>query len=271
MRVLVADSLVTSHSMPDTEQQLVDSQESLSMSTDFSRIRSIVVLTGAGISAESGLSTFRLKDGLWDNHSVEDVATPEAFVRNPILVHEFYNARRQQLNSVAPNAAHETLAKFEKNFTGDFLLVTQNVDDLHDRAGSKNLIHMHGELLESRCTSCNVIARISRDLTVDSVCSNCQGRGTVRPNIVWFGEMPMAMEQIYAALAQCDLFVSIGTSGNVYPAAGFFQEAKMAGALTVELNLEPSERASGFDICQYGPATRLVPEFFQLPQNSERR
>ena len=241
------------------------------MSTDFSRIRSIVVLTGAGISAESGLSTFRLKDGLWDNHSVEDVATPEAFVRNPILVHEFYNARRQQLNSVAPNAAHEALAKFEKNFTGDFLLVTQNVDDLHDRAGSKNLIHMHGELLKSRCTSCDVIARINRDLTADSVCSNCQGRGTVRPNIVWFGEMPMAMEQIYAALAQCDLFVSIGTSGNVYPAAGFYQEAKMAGALTVELNLDPSERASGFDICQYGPATRLVPEFFQLPRNSEHR
>ena len=236
------------------------------MTTDFSCIRSIVVLTGAGVSAESGLSTFRLKDGLWDNHSVEDVATPEAFARNPALVHGFYNARRQQLNSVTPNAAHEALARFEKDFTGSFLLVTQNVDDLHDRAGSRNLVHMHGALLESRCTSCDVITRINHDLTSDSVCSACQHRGTVRPNIVWFGEMPMAMDQIYAALAHCDLFVSIGTSGNVYPAAGFFREAKAVGALTVELNLDPSECASGFDIRHYGPATRLVPEFFRLPQ-----
>ena len=241
------------------------------MTMDFSRIRSIVVLTGAGISAESGLSTFRLKDGLWDNHSVEDVATPEAFLRNPALVHEFYNARRQQLSSVVPNAAHEALARFEQNFSGDFLLVTQNVDDLHDRAGSENLIHMHGELLASRCSNCAAIAKINHDLTTDSVCSNCQCTGTMRPDIVWFGEMPMAMDQIYTALAKCELFVSIGTSGNVYPAAGFFQEAKMAGALTVELNLDPSERATGFDICHYGPATRLVPEFFQLPQGAEHR
>ena len=262
----VAIAVVTSGLIADTVQQLTDSNESISMTTDFSNIRSIVVLTGAGISAESGLSTFRLKDGLWDNHSVEDVATPEAFARNPALVHEFYNARRQQLNSVTPNAAHEALARFEKNFMGNFLLVTQNVDDLHDRAGSRNLIHMHGELLESRCISCDVITRINHDLTPGSVCSTCQRKGTVRPNIVWFGEMPLAMEQIYTALTHCDLFVSIGTSGNVYPAAGFFQEAKAAGALTVELNLDPSECASGFDIRRYGPATRLVPEFFRLPQ-----
>ena len=235
------------------------------MTADFSRNRSIVVLTGAGISAESGLSTFRLKDGLWDNHSVEDVATPEAFSRNPALVHEFYNARRQQLNSVAPNAAHLALAEFEQQFPGDFLLVTQNVDDLHDRAGSKNLIHMHGELLESRCTACDAVERIDHDLTTDSVCPQCHRQGTVRPNIVWFGEMPLDMDRIYNALAQCDLFVSIGTSGNVYPAAGFCQEAKIAGAQTIELNLDPSEVASGFDICQYRLATQLVPDFFRLP------
>jgi len=235
------------------------------MIPDFSRIRSIVVLTGAGISAESGLSTFRLKDGLWDNHAVEDVATPEAFRRNPSLVHEFYNARRQQLDSVVPNAAHLALAGFEKQFSGDFLLVTQNVDDLHDRAGSKNLIHMHGELLESRCTGCDAVERIDHDLTTASVCATCQRTGTVRPNIVWFGEMPMAMDRIYNTLAQCDLFVSIGTSGNVYPAAGFCQEAKIAGAQTIELNLGPSKGASSFDICQYGLATELVPDFFRLP------
>lgn len=235
------------------------------MIADFSCIRSIVVLTGAGISAESGLSTFRLKDGLWDNHKVEDVATPEAFRRNPDQVHKFYNARRRQLNSVEPNAAHWALARFEQHFTGNFLLVTQNVDDLHDRAGSKNLIHMHGELLQSRCTECGIIEKIVYDLNTENVCVRCQRTGTIRPNIVWFGEMPLAMETIYDALSQCDLFVSIGTSGNVYPAAGFFQEAKMAGAHTIELNLDPSEGASGFDDRRYGLATELVPDFFQLP------
>ncbi|CAM3758128.1 Sir2 family NAD+-dependent deacetylase [Parendozoicomonas haliclonae] len=232
------------------------------MSFYFTNINSIVVLTGAGISAESGLSTFRLKDGLWDNHPVDEVATPEGFQRNPALVHEFYNARRQQLSSVEPNAAHLALSAFEKSFSGNILLVTQNVDDLHDRAGSHNLVHMHGELLKCRCTACGTIKEIRSDLSTDSLCEDCGRKGTLRPDIVWFGEMPMELDRIYDALAQCDLFVSIGTSGNVYPAAGFFQEAKMAGAHTVELNLDPGEHASGFDQCLYGPATQLVPEFF---------
>ncbi len=234
------------------------------MPVDFSSMQSVVVLTGAGISAESGLSTFRLKDGLWDNHAVDDVATPEGFLRNPALVHQFYNARRRQLSSVVPNLAHATLATFERNFTGEFLLVTQNIDDLHDRAGSQNLIHMHGELLKSRCIACRRIRPVAMDMTPDSLCPDCGQQGALRPDVVWFEEMPIGLEQIYSALACCDLFVSIGTSGNVYPAAGFFQEARRAGAQTVELNLDPGEHASGFDICLYGPATKLVPDFFQL-------
>ncbi|MAD43814.1 MAG: NAD-dependent protein deacylase [Oceanospirillaceae bacterium] len=229
------------------------------MSTQFRRI---VVLTGAGISAESGLKTFRDGDGLWENHSVEDVATPEAFERNPALVQNFYNERRRQLADVHPNPAHQALADFEQSFDGSFLLVTQNVDDLHERAGSENLLHMHGELLKARCINSGAVISFSQDITADTPCPCCQ-QLSLRPHIVWFGEMPLYMDDIYAALEQCDLFVSIGTSGHVYPAAGFVQIARQAGAHTVELNMEPSNVEDLFAEHRYGPAGTEVPGYFQ--------
>lgn len=226
-------------------------------------VNSIVVLTGAGISAESGIDTFRAEDGLWENHRIEDVATPEGFDRNPQLVHHFYNARRQQLLSegVRPNPAHSALARLEHEFPGQVLVVTQNVDNLHERAGSRSLVHMHGELLKMRCTVSNLVFDIREDLSFDNECRCCQTPGNLRPDIVWFGEMPMHMPRIINALQQCDLFLSIGTSGNVYPAAGFYQNAKSRGAYTVELNLDPTE--SQFDEHIYGSAASIVPEFVQ--------
>ena len=221
----------------------------------------IVVLTGAGISAESGIRTFRAADGLWESHRPEDVATPEAFQRNPDLVQRFYNERRAQLLSgnIHPNAAHVALAELERDFPGDFLLVTQNIDDLHERAGSKRLIHMHGELLKSRCIRSGSVFPVSGDLRTASRCQCCQASGTLRPHVVWFGEMPLELERIYANLARCDLFLSVGTSGNVYPAAGLVEIANQAGARTIELNLEPSSVASAFDQHVTGSATRTLP------------
>ncbi len=225
--------------------------------------RSIVVLTGAGISAGSGIRTFRAADGLWEDHRVEDVATPEAFERDPVLVQRFYNARRQQLlNGIQPNAGHIALADFEKRFTGNFTLVTQNIDNLHEQAGSQNVLHMHGELLKSRCASTGTLYPCTTDMTPDDACACCGVNGNLRPHVVWFGEMPLYMDQIEQRLCECDLFVSIGTSGNVYPAAGFFQQAKQYGADTVELNLEPSHNGSHFDQQFYGPATEIVDGFF---------
>lgn len=219
----------------------------------------LVVLTGAGVSAESGVPTFRSSDGLWEGHRIEDVATPEAFARNPERVHAFYNARRRQLATVAPNAAHIALAQLAARWDGDFLLVTQNVDDLHDRALAEvdprpgfELIHMHGELLKARCT---------RTGRVEACVSDLDAGGALRPHIVWFGEMPFAMERIEAALERCDLFAAIGTSGSVYPAAGFVRIARSAGARTVEINLEPGLGADLFDEGVYGPATTTVPAF----------
>ena len=226
--------------------------------------RSIVVLTGAGISAESGIRTFRAADGLWEDHRIEDVASPEGFAHNPALVQRFYNERRRKLfdSSVQPNTAHIALAEFERTFRGEFLLVTQNVDDLHERAGSNQLIHMHGELLKMRCSMSQQIFPIQGDLLSEQRCQCCALTGTLRPHIVWFGEMPLEMDRIYAALDRCDLFVSIGTSGNVYPAAGFVQAARAAGAHTVELNLEPSMQRSSFTEAQHGRASELVPRYF---------
>ncbi|WP_426416925.1 Sir2 family NAD+-dependent deacetylase [Aestuariirhabdus sp. LZHN29] len=226
--------------------------------------RSVVVLTGAGISAESGIRTFRASDGLWEDHPIEEVATPQGFAANPELVQSFYNQRRQQLLSgeVLPNPAHLALAQFEAKFDGEFLLVTQNVDDLHERAGSRALLHMHGELLKARCQHSGRVREQTTALAVDECCDCCGEKGTLRPHIVWFNEMPFYMEEIYNALERCDLFVAIGTSGNVYPAAGFFDEAQRHGAHTVELNLEPSKVASGFAERRNGPASELVPEFF---------
>ena len=226
-----------------------------------SRDARIVLLTGAGISAESGLRTFRAADGLWENHRVQDVATPAAFQRNPELVYRFYNERRRSLATVEPNAAHLALAQLEREWDGEVLLVTQNVDDLHDRAGSENLLHMHGELLMGRCLGCSVEHRWPGDMDHESRCPAC-GRGPVRPHIVWFGEMPLAMDRIYQALDRCDLFVAIGTSGHVYPAAGFV-EAVRPGARTLELNLEPSLVASAFQEARTGRATDLVPAFVE--------
>ncbi len=224
----------------------------------------IVVLTGAGVSAESGLRTFRDNDGLWEDHRIEDVATPEAFRRDAKLVHRFYNMRRAQLMDpeLQPNKAHLALAEFSKRWNGTFNIVTQNVDNLHERADSKNVIHMHGELLQKRCKDSGNVSLCESVIEPNDLCECCGVPGNLRPNIVWFGEMPLHMELIETLLAQCSLFVSIGTSGTVYPAAGFKETAKMYGAKTVELNLEPSATASGFDETHYGAASEIVPAFF---------
>ena len=225
----------------------------------------IVVLTGAGISKESGLDTFRDAGGLWSRVRLEDVATPEAFARDPARVHGFYNARRRNLltNNVEPNAAHTALALLEREWDGAFLLVTQNIDDLHDRAGSRRLIHMHGEMLKSRCESCGAVLPCREDLGVDTACPRCAEAGGMRPHVVWFGEMPFEMDRIHAALGACRIFISIGTSGSVYPAANFVAAARAAGAQTVELNLEPSEGAGLFAERHYGPATQVVPAYVE--------
>ena len=222
----------------------------------------IVILTGAGISRESGLHTFRDADGIWARHRVEDVATPEAFARNPALVQGFYNARRAQLRdpAIRPNAAHDALAELDARWPGAFLLVKQNVDDLHARAGSRRLIAMHGELAKARCLRCGAVSPAPGDLSPEASCPACGSQGGLRPHVVWFGEMPLEMERIGEALAACDLFVSIGTSGAVYPAAGFVREVRHR-AHTLELNLEPSEGSHLFDEARHGPATQLVPAF----------
>ena len=228
------------------------------------RYRNIVVLTGAGISAESGLSTFRGDDGLWEKHRLEDVATPGAFRRDPELVHRFYNMRRAKLGTVEPNPAHKALARLEQEHEGKVLVVTQNIDDLHERGGSKNILHMHGEILKVRCRSCAQVFDWSGDTDESVGCPACGVAPSLRPHIVWFGEMPFCMYEIDEALRACDLFVSIGTSGNVYPAAGFVAQVSALGqAYNVELNLEPSEGVSLFDEARHGPASKLVPEFVE--------
>jgi NAD-dependent deacetylase len=228
-----------------------------------SPIQNIVILTGAGVSAESGIDTFRDAGGLWEQHRVEDVATPEAFARDPDLVLRFYDMRREAIQTKAPNAAHEALARLDAAWPGDLLIVTQNVDDLHERAGAKRLIHMHGEHLNAWCTACDTRSPWTGPLLDRPACTACGTVGTLRPDIVWFGEMPYRMDDIYQALNRADLFVSIGTSGAVYPAAGFVREARAAGARTLELNMEPSQGSHWFDEARHGPATRLVPEWVE--------
>jgi NAD-dependent deacetylase len=227
--------------------------------------QSIVILTGAGISKESGLHTFRDADGIWATVRVEDVATPEAFIRNPARVHDFYNARRRSLlvPGVVPNPAHQALARLEAEWKGKVLLVTQNIDNLHECAGSKNLRHIHGEMLKARCESCGDVCDWTDDLSTALACGACRNAGGMRPHVVWFGEMPFHLDEVYAALGSCDLFISIGTSGNVYPAAGFVAEASAAGAHTVELNLEPSEGRSHFAERIYGLAGEIVPAYVE--------
>src|SRR5687768_1961287 len=222
-------------------------------------IRNIVILTGAGISAESGLATFRGPDGLWEGHRVEDVATPEAFARDPALVQAFYDARRARLCSVTPNAAHEALARLDSDWPGELLIVTQNVDDLHERAGAKRLLHMHGELKSAWCLDCDSRSAWEGSLSDHPACPVCSVAGRLRPDIVWFGEMPYEMERIDEALTTADLFVSIGTSGAVYPAAGFVQTARYCGAHAIEMNLEPSLGSYHFNESRVGKAGELVP------------
>ncbi len=224
----------------------------------------IVVLTGAGLSAESGLHTFRDKDGIWAKYDYRDVATPEGYRRNPVLVLDFYNQRRRQNADVQPNAAHQALARLEASHPGTVLIVTQNIDPLHEMAGSKNLVHMHGEIMKALCGACGRRHHIGHeDLTLETECPICARTGHMRPDVVWFGEMPYQMERIYEALGGCDLFLSIGTSGTVYPAASFVLEARRAGAHTVELNLEPSQGVSGFHEAIHGRATEVVPAFVE--------
>jgi NAD-dependent deacetylase len=226
--------------------------------------RAIVVLTGAGISAESGLPTFRGADGLWMGWRLEEVATAEAFARQPDVVQRFYDTRRRQLlgAEVAPNAAHLALAALERRWPGRVLIVTQNIDDLHERAGSAKLIHMHGELLKARCTACAAVCAWRHDLAVAHHCPTCERGGCLRPHVVWFGEMPLELDAIYEALSACDLFMAIGTSGQVHPAAGFVEEVcRHRRAHTVELNLEPSVGGSLFAERRYGPASEIVPRY----------
>ncbi len=221
----------------------------------------IIILTGAGLSAESGLDTFRDKDGIWAKYDYQDVATPQAFVKNPELVHEFYNKRRRELQKAQPNAAHKALARLEQDYPGDVLVVTQNIDHLHESGGSQNLVHMHGELLKVFCSHCEARQKWTDDLSVETPCPNCSSTGAMRPDVVWFGEVPYQMERIITGILEADLFISIGTSGHVYPAAAFVENAREMGIHTVELNLEPSQGTSLFHEAKHGPATEVVPAY----------
>ncbi len=218
----------------------------------------LTVLTGAGISAESGVPTFRDLGGLWERYRVEEVASPEAFRRDPELVYRFYNQRRAQLGTIEPNAGHRALAALEALLGERFTLVTQNVDDLHERAGSLRLLHMHGELRKARCTRCGEVSPWFDELDAASRCPAC-GRRALRPHIVWFGEMPLHMDAEIPACLQTAVFLSVGTSGQVYPAAGFVAEARAGGALAVEVNLEPTDTSAIFDCALQGPAGEILP------------
>ncbi|NRB66595.1 MAG: NAD-dependent protein deacylase [Vibrio sp.] len=238
--------------------------------------RNVVVLTGAGISAESGIQTFRAQDGLWEDHRIEDVATPEGFERNPDLVQDFYNQRRSKLQEegIEPNAAHLALGRLEKELEGTVTIITQNIDNLHERGGSVNVIHMHGELLKARCSESNQVVEEKGEVKTGDLCHCCQIPSQMRPHVVWFGEMPLRMGDIYESLEKADLFISIGTSGVVYPAAGFVHDAKMHGAHTLEINLEPSAVESEFEEKRYGKASlevpKLVEEILSLQQSDTK-
>tara|TARA_Y100000588_G_C14139720_1_gene875497 strand:+ start:75 stop:803 length:729 start_codon:yes stop_codon:yes gene_type:complete len=222
----------------------------------------VVILTGAGISAESGIRTFRAAEGLWEEHRIEDVATPEGWMRNPELVWSFYQGRRRQLLEVDSNPAHAALVDLEAHLGENLLLITQNVDDLHARAGSENLIHMHGELRKLRCESCEVVIDAMEDIHLQDEfvdCSECE-EGRLRPHIVWFSEMPLRMDEINAAVFDCDVFIAIGTSGHVYPAAGLLGIARVRGAYCIGVNLDPPENVDLFNEFHQGQAGELLPD-----------
>jgi NAD-dependent deacetylase len=225
-------------------------------------IRNIMILTGAGVSAESGIDTFRTQGGLWERYRPEDVATPEAFARDPDLVLGFYDMRRSAIQEKQPNAAHVALGRLDAEWPGELLIVTQNIDDLHERGGAKRMLHMHGEHLNAWCTACDVRSPWTGPLADRPPCPAC-GERALRPDVVWFGEMPYRMDAIHAALRKADLFVSIGTSGAVYPAAGFVRGARNLGVRTLELNLEPSQGSRWFHECRHGPATEVVPAWVE--------
>ncbi|MGI3168631.1 NAD-dependent deacylase [Pseudooceanicola sp. C21-150M6] len=220
----------------------------------------IVILTGAGISAESGMGTFRGAGGLWENKRVEEVATPEGFARDPALVHAFYNARRQKAATVEANEAHRAIARLQRDYPGAVTLITQNVDALHEKGGSPQVIHMHGRLAGALCAACGHQWEAPAEMHPGHPCPHCAAPAA-RPDVVWFGEMPYQMDEIFEALSTCTLFAAIGTSGQVYPAAGFVQQAYAAGAHTVEINLEPSAVVSAFAETRFGPATQTVPQW----------
>ena len=222
----------------------------------------IFILTGAGVSAESGLSTFRDKGGIWAQYSIQEVASIQGYERDPVKVLNFYNMRRNTHGGIEPNAAHVALAQLQAHWAengGTVTICTQNVDNLHERGGAVSVLHMHGEIAKARCHDCGGLAPYDGDLTLELGCAACGRTGGMRPHVVWFGETPLLMDEIYEALAAADLFVSIGTSGNVYPAAGFVSAARAAGIPTMEINLEPSENAHAFNVGRYGKATEQVP------------
>ncbi len=223
----------------------------------------IFILTGAGISAESGIGTFRDANGLWNNHKVEDVATVEAFEKNPQYVHRFYNELKPDLLEAKPNLAHLCLTKLQTNYNGNVDIVTQNVDTLHEKAGSKNVYHMHGKIDEAICLNCGHILKSDDDVDTSTICPHCTMAGFMKPNIVFFGEMPLYMPEIEKKLRECDLFISVGTSGVVYPAAGFVYTAKYYGADTIEFNLEKTSNNCLFDEHIFGKCTNTLPEFVE--------
>ena len=225
--------------------------------------QNILILTGAGISAESGLATFRSANGLWNNHRVEDVATIEGFQRNPALVHEFYNGLKEEIQKAKPNAAHLAITELQKNYPGQINVVTQNVDTLHEKAGNRNVYHIHGQINQAVCLNCGHILETFGDVDMQTACPHCQVAGMMKPNIVFFGENLLCMNEVDRLLRSCDLFVSIGTSGVVYPAAGFVQTAKYYGADTIEFTLETTANNYLFDRHVHGPAGQTFPPYVE--------
>ena len=226
-----------------------------------STYKNIVILTGAGISAESGLATFRASNGLWNNHKVEDVATIEAFERNPAYVHEFYNELKKELVKAKPNKAHLAITRLQKEYDANISVVTQNVDTLHEKAGNQNIYHIHGQINQAVCLNCGKILETFGDVDTETVCPHCHIAGMMKPNIVFFGENLLCMDKVDRLLSECDLFLSIGTSGVVFPAASFVQIAKYNNAKTYEFNLEPTSNNYYFDHHVYGPAGTTLPAF----------